>query len=356
MADDGQEKKHDPGEKKWREAAERGEIPKSADLASAAVVTAGAAAFAFGSAPLVRGVSDVTTRFLDASGPYKFDMTSASALGVDLSQLVATSLAVPLGAVLIAGVVVNLAQTRLQMATKALEIKWERLDIIKGITNMYVSWTPAVELAKGTAKLAALSFAAWYSLRDEIAQLPRLAMSPPSQLLGVIVELGWRVVLAGLPVMLAIAVLDYGYSWWRTNEQLKRTDQEVRDDHKQMEGDPQMKAMRRAKQRELSKGGGLAAVQEAEVVITNPTHYAVALRYKRGRDQSPIVVAKGVDHLAQRIRLEARKHNIPRVENRRLARALHASVPIGGAIPEAMFAQVAKVLAFVYKRRRRKRP
>ena len=168
-------------------------------------------------------------------------------------------------------------------------------------------------------------------------------------------DLVFTVFLACLPVILVIAVGDYSYQKWKNSEDLKMTDQEVKDQAKQQEGDPQMKGMRKQRARQIAMGQMMSALPEADVVVTNPTHYAVALRYKRGTDEAPIVLAKGVDFLALKIRQEARNLGVPTVEDRPLARALHARVDVNRPIPEDLFGPVAKVLAIIYRRQARRR-
>ena len=355
MADsDGAEKKHDPGEQKWNEAAGRGQIPKSADFSAAAVLFAGAGIMAFGSAPTTDAIRRIAVQSFAADAS-PLTMASAVELSHQILSSVGTALALPLGAVLLAAVIANVAQTRFRMAPEALEIKWDRLDAMAGFKNAYMSWTPLVELTKGLLKMFALGGVGWYALSERVDELPALAMVPTTEFMEMLGQLAWTFVLCSTPIILLIAGGDYAYSWYQLNEQLMRTDQEVKDDSKQMDGDPRMKQNRRAFARTLLVGGGLTMVREADVVITNPTHYAIALRYRRDQDAAPTVIAKGVDHMAAQIRAEALRAGIPRIEDRPLARALYAKVQLGGAIPEDLFTAVARVLAIIYRRRNRMR-
>ena len=298
---DGQEKKHEPGEKKWQEAADRGQIPKSSDFSAAAVLFTGAAVMAFANQSSVDAMRRVATRFFDVNAEA---LTIESMVEIS-HQVIRGSLgvlALPLGAVLVAAIIANLSQTRMRLAPEALEVKWDRLDVFSGFKSNYMSWTPLVELAKGFAKIFVLGAVGWYALSERVDELPALAMVPTTEMMGVLVELAWTFMLSATPVIILIAIGDYAYSWYQLNDQLMRTDQELKDDQKQMEGDPRAKHHRRAFARKLLVGGGLSSVREADVVITNPTHYAVALRYRRGQDAAPTVIAKGVDHLAAQIR------------------------------------------------------
>ncbi|HHO50128.1 MAG TPA: EscU/YscU/HrcU family type III secretion system export apparatus switch protein [Deltaproteobacteria bacterium] len=355
MSDEAGEKKHDPGEKKWRDAAERGQLPRSSDVNAAAVVICATAALVFAPQLLVSSVSQAANQFFDGSGPYELTIQEAQQLLLTVLELIGIGASVPLAAALVASTLASLAQSQMQLAPKALEPRWERLDLVQGFKNAYLSWTPLVELAKGIAKIGVIGLVAGLALRGQIAKLPEVTTFAPDQLLMMLVGLGWGAVLAAAPVMVLVAVIDYAASYKRSLDQLKRTDREIRDDQKEQEGDPRLKGQRRQRARQIAMSVSLNAVREADVVVTNPTHFAVALRYQRGTDLAPVVLAKGVDHLAQRIRREALRAGVPRIENRPLARALHARCDVGAPIPEELFAPVARVLAVVYRRRQRAR-
>ena len=271
MADDtSAEKRHEPGERKWREAAERGQIPRSADLAAAAVLASGAAALAWGSAPMARSLRELTVRFFDGGGPYEMDLAQAESISLAAIGAIGVSLAVPLGVIMIASVTAHLLQTRGRLAPKALEASWDRLDVARGFAERYLSWTPLVELGKGSTKLFAVTGVAVYASWTEITSFATLASLGPEQLLAMFVSLGWKVVATTLPLMLLIAAADYAYSWWRLNEQLKRTDQELRDDLRQTDGDPKIKAHRRRRARQMTGDVGLPSVAEADLLIASP--------------------------------------------------------------------------------------
>jgi len=354
MSDEAGEKKHDPGEKKWRDAAEKGQLPRSGDVGAVAVICAGAAALITASGPGVRGIRELAGTVFYAEGPYTFESADAISLWDTAMMAVLQGTALPLGAVLLAGLVANLSQTNMQLATKALEPKWDKLNVIQGMQSAYFSATPFVELGKGLAKILLIAGLVVMMMRDRLAELPKLATQPPAVILSEMVEIGGTMIVLALPVMLAIAAADYGYSVYRTTEQLKRTDKEVRDDQKEAEGDPMLKAKRRQRAIQIARTVNIALVAQADVVVTNPTHYAVALRYKRDQDMAPIVLAMGVDHLAQQIKRRARQEGVPQVENRSLARALYAKAESGQVIPEELYKPVAKVLATVMARRKKK--
>ncbi|MBX2800672.1 MAG: EscU/YscU/HrcU family type III secretion system export apparatus switch protein [Myxococcales bacterium] len=351
MADEAGEKKHEPGDKKWREAAERGELPRSADINAAAVVISGAAALVFFPGPLMNALQRAAISFFDGSGPYVLRLQEAHGMLTTGLEMIGWGVMVPLSAAMVASTVSSLAQSGLQLAPKALEPKWSRLDVVSGFQQAFLSWTPLVELGKGLLKIFAIGAAVTLLLWPQIVALPQVIVREPSELMALLVRLGWGAVLASAPVMIAVAAVDYAASYSRTLEQLKRTDRELRDDQKEQEGDPRLKAQRRQRARKIAMSVSLNAVRTADVVITNPTHFAVALRYDRDKDMAPIVVCKGADLLAKRIRKEALRASVPRIENRKLAQALFKRCAVGAEIPEDLFGPVARVLAVVYRRR-----
>lgn len=353
MADDGQEKKHDASEKKRSDAAEKGQIVKSQEISSATVLLVGAAALAFAFGPAAEALEGLIRSSWDFTGEQVLDVSGAAELLRRGGETLAIAIAGPLGLISLAVLVVGFAQTRFQMAWKALEPKPERVNPIEGFQSKFMSWTPLMELAKGVTKLGALGGVVAWGLADEVQALPVMAALPADQQLAMFVDLGWKLVWTSLPLVLVIAIADYAYNAWKTGEDLKMTDQEVKDERKQQDGDPHMKAARRSRQRMIAMGIGLARVKEADLIITNPTHYAIALRYRKDEAPAPIVLAMGVDHMAMKIRAEARRHDVIRVENRPLARALYAKATIGQMVPEELFAPVAKVLAVVLRRRRK---
>ena len=353
MSDDAGEKKHDPGEQKWKDAAEKGNLPRSADIGATAVVAVGGAVLALGSGPAVAAVRDLLTSLYAADGLGSLTLSEARGLQHIVMLAILRSVALPLGAVLLAGLAAGLGQTQMQLATKALEPKWDKLNALNGFQQAYMSSTPLVELVKGLAKIGLIGAVVVLMAWDRLRLLPKLATMAPAMLLQELVDLGLYVVMASFPVMVSIAAADYAYTRYKAVEGMKRTDKELRDDHKESDGDPQMKAKRRQRARELARGVNLAAVAQADVVVTNPTHYAVALRYNRDEDMAPMVLAMGVDHMAQQIKQRAREKGVPQVENRVLARALYAKAEAGRPIPEELYKPVAKVLAAVMKRRKK---
>ena len=289
------------------------------------------------------------------SGPQEMDKNQLLELAGRSMMVCFYAMFLPMGVMVVAAVMAGLAQTWGRLATKAMELDITKLNPISGFKQMYMSPMPFVELAKGVGKFAALGAVTLWAVWDKLDEIPIMSTYDPIILVKELGDLVFTVFAACLPIILLIAIGDYTYQKWKNGEDLKMTDQEVKDQAKQQDGDPQMKSMRKQRARQIAMGQMMSALPEADVVVTNPTHYAVALRYKRGKDAAPIVLAKGVDFLALKIRAEARNLGVPTVEDRPLARALYAKVDVNQHIPEDMFGPVAKVLAIIYRRQARRK-
>jgi flagellar biosynthetic protein FlhB len=353
--ENGQDKTHEPSQKKLDEAAKEGNIPKSQELASFAVIASGTAALVFMNEPLAASFRQVCSMSFDIPKNIRLNVDDAQILTADMLNLIATACIVPLITVFIATVIVGLIQTQGKLATKGLEWKADKLDIVSGFKKMYLSSMPLMELVKGVGKLVALSAVMWVAINSRLRGLPAMATFTTAQLLSEMMDLAFVLVLYSLPLLMVIAAGDFAYQWWKTNEENKMTNQEVRDERKEMEGDPIVRAARRARYRQYAMGNMLARIRDADVLITNPTHYAVALRYNREEAPAPVILAMGVDHVALKMRVEARQHDVMQIENRPLARALYVTGKLGQLIPDELYGAVAQVLSLVYKRRMRRR-
>ncbi|MCR5674963.1 MAG: flagellar biosynthesis protein FlhB [Lachnospiraceae bacterium] len=242
----------------------------------------------------------------------------------------------------------NLIQVKWHVSTKPLKPKLSKLNPISGVKKIF-SVQKLFELAKAIAKLAVLGLVVYFYLRGRKESIYLLYDMPLRQglaaMFDIVVGVGTRIAL----VYMIIAAVDYIYQKHKFHEDMKMTKQEVKDEYKNQEGDPQIKSKQRQRMMEASRRRMMSALPQADVVITNPTHYAVALRYDQDHFRAPIVIAKGADHLAAKIREVAKEHDIEIVEDKPLARMLYANVPIGAEIPAELYEAVANVLAFVYR-------
>ena len=249
-----------------------------------------------------------------------------------------------------AGVAGNLAQGGFSLTAEALKPKADRFNPAKNIKKIF-GLDSVVNLLKSSVKLILIAVIAYGVLSPVIETAPTLVNSPlgtvTTKLGATLYSLAFRCA----SVLVALALADYGYALYKHEKSLKMTKQEIKQEYKDSEGDPMVKNQRRRAARALVQKRSIADVPTATVVVTNPTHFAVALRYDRRKDAAPIVVAKGADKLAAKIREIARENDIPLIENKPLARALYKSVEPNQIIPAEFFGAVAEILAFVYRRR-----
>lgn len=351
MSDEAGEKKHDPTEKSLLDAGERGELPRSPLVTGVVSTIAVAAALALGSGDVAAPVVHFTATMFDP----RITLEDGGAVAMIRAALLAIAAAasLPLGVAAVAGFATGVAQTRLQLATKAFEARLEHIDPMATFQQIYMSKQPFVELAKGVLQMVALGAVTVHAIASRVEVLPRISTMPVAEQLTLLVDLGWDLVARAIPVMLLIAAVDYAWSYYTWWEGLMRTDQQAREDSKEQQGDPHVRAQRRRRMREIATRSAIKQLKTADVLVTNPTHFAIGLRYRHGVDAAPIVVVKAMDHVALKLRQEAFRLGIPRVEDRALARALFAQVPQGKRVPASMYGPVARVLGVVYRKRRK---
>ena len=245
-------------------------------------------------------------------------------------------------------IIVNLLQFKFKISTKPLQPKFNKLNPISGAKRLF-SAEKLMELLKSILKVALISYIVYSTVKDDWVYLFKFYDMPLQQaieLIGnIVINLGLKISL----FFLIIAFADFAYQKYKFHKDVKMTKQEVKDEYKNAEGDPQIKGKIRQKMREVSQRRMMQDVARADVVITNPTHFAVAVRYDPDESPAPVVLAKGADHLAMKIKEIAREHQVEIVENKPLARMLYANVEVGAQVPPELYQAVAEVLAMVYK-------
>jgi flagellar biosynthetic protein FlhB len=349
MADDSdQERTEQPTEKKLRESREKGEVPRSRDLSGAMVVLAGVAALmsggeqAFVHARRIFSLGMHYSRdalFTDDLPGRALHAVVYEALGLFWPVALATMLATLAAPLLLGG---------MNFSAQALQPKFERLDPIKGLGRIF-AMRGLVELGKALLKLLFIGAVLALLLRHWQGELQ--ATGRGSVLAGIAQSIGLlgRAALWFGAMLALIGGIDALYQKFDHAKNLRMTRQEIRDEMKESEGNPEMKGRIRQVQQAQARRRMMEELPKADVVVVNPTHFAVALRYDEGRTGAPRVIAKGVDVLAQQIRLVAASHRIPLVEAPPLARALYATTELGREIPAALYVAVAQVLAYVYQ-------
>ncbi len=255
---------------------------------------------------------------------------------------------------LITAIVVNFLQVGSLFTVEPIKPQLSRLSPIQGLKRMF-GLKALVQLIKSLFKVFVIGYFLFDVIRDNINIFPALqginVFQSATLLGGLLFELAWKAALA----FLIIAFADFLYQWWEYEKNLRMSYEEIKEEYKQTEGDPLLKAQIRKQQRMLAMRRMMEDLKQADVVITNPTHYAVALKYDLAIHSAPYVVAKGQNELALRIRAIAEENNIVIMENKPLARALFAQVELGQMVPTDLYKAVAEVLAFVYKLNKRKR-
>lgn len=342
-----QDRTEKPTAKKLRDAQKRGQVARSRSLAVAGSTVAAAIAVAQLGARLVNGLGEQLARDLTHLGDAPLRTLTAGDLH-GVIAMGATALFVFVGpialATIVAGVAVQGAQGGWTFSPERVAVDWSRLSPVKGLKRFQFLQSGADTLLT-MAAVVMIAWFGWDAIDAMLADVPRMPWMAPAGAAA----LGWDHVQSFLWKVAwglgAIALADYGLQRYRLTSSLRMTKQEVRDEARQMEGNPEVKGRVRAIQREMARKRMISDVARATVVITNPTHYAVALEYRRGVMEAPVVRAKGRDHIAATIREKAREHGVPIVENKPLAQMLFKTVEVGETIPAGLFTAVAEVLA-----------
>ncbi|HET7809285.1 MAG TPA: flagellar biosynthesis protein FlhB [Steroidobacteraceae bacterium] len=348
MAENGAERTERATPKRLEEARKKGQVPRSTELSTAAVCIAAAVALytlgrmAAGQfADLMHdslSLRPATVMAEDAIWP-ALSTAGARALWIVLPILGATFFAALAAPIAIGG---------WNFSTQALMPQFSRLNPASGLGRMF-SVRGVVELGKGLAKVGVIGLIGWVVLRGLTPELMGLSSEPLNNAIGHAVSLAGYALLVLVCGLAVIAMVDVPFQLWQHAKELRMTRQEVREEYKESEGSPETRGRIREAQRALARGRMLQDVPKADVVVTNPTHFAVALRYDEHKNRAPIVVAKGTELLALKIREIATEHGVPIVEAPPLARALHKSVEIGHEVPAALYVTVAQVLTYVYQ-------
>jgi flagellar biosynthetic protein FlhB len=350
MAEGGQEKTERATPKRLEEARKKGQVPRSGELSMAAVcISASVAIYTLG-----RMAAGQFADFMHDS----LSLRPEAALGEGglwsaLSTAGARTLLIVLpilGATFCAALAAPIAIGGWNFSAGALVPQFSRLNPASGLARVF-STRGVVELGKGIAKVTVVGVIAWVLLKGLTPQLMGLSSEPVNHAIRHSAALAGYALLVLTCGLAVIAAVDVPYQIWQHAKDLRMTREEVKEEYKESEGSPETRGRIREAQRALARGRMMQDVPKADVVITNPTHYAVALRYDENKMRAPLVVAKGTELIALRIREVATENGVPIVEAPPLARALHKSVDIGREVPAALYVAVAQVLTYVYQLR-----
>jgi flagellar biosynthetic protein FlhB len=354
MAEDqnGQDRTESATPKRREKARQDGNVARSVEVASVIVLVAGMVGLAATGERMIEGTAGLLRQATGGMSTVLLDAESVAPYLTGIAWTVAGLLLPFAGIVAVAGVGAHLSQVGVLITMKPLAPKLNRISPKTGIQRI-LSKRGAVELVKSVMKLIIVGAILGWSAYGAAEQLIPLMTAGLMSAYQAILAAMFRMVATAAMVLTVLAVLDFFFQRWDHEQQIKMTRQEVRDEMKQSEGDPMMKSKVRSRQQDLSRKRQMQAVKTADVVVTNPIHYAVALKYDSARMAAPQVVAKGARLLAKRIRDIARESGVPVVENPPLARALYRACKVGADVPLSLYKAVAEVLAFVFRKRDR---
>jgi flagellar biosynthesis protein FlhB len=348
MAETDQEKTEQATQKRLEESREKGQVAKSRELPSVAILLAGLLYFWFGSAGMVQNIQSMMKRTFSSAGTQIIDINTIQSVMVGFFYELFVITAPLLFIVALASLLSSLVQTGFLFSADAITPKFSKIDPLKGLKRMF-SLQSLMELLKNILKMTTIGLVAWLTIKDEVANISPLMNQDAVFIMTYVGKVSFKIIISTCWVLVILALMDFLYQKWEHAKSIRMTKQEIKEENKQLEGDPLIKSRIRRLQRDVARKRMMAAVPKADVVITNPTHFAVALRYDQERMNAPMVVAKGADHVAAKIKEIAKKHQVPIVENKPVARLLFSLSNIDEAIPENLYRVVAEILAQVYK-------
>ncbi|MDY6949930.1 MAG: flagellar biosynthesis protein FlhB [Thermodesulfobacteriota bacterium] len=334
--------------KRREEARKKGQVAQSKEIPSALVMLTALGVMFFTGSHMFQGLSglmrsvfqDIATLSLEEHSLILFVFRILYQMLLILMPLMIFTL--------LAGIGANLLQVGFLFTAEPLKPKFAMLNPVAGIKRL-LSLRALAELTKSLLKILLVGSIAYIMLRNDIDQIPSLTHMEIVDIIRFFARVSFRICLFTCLAMIALAAMDYAFQRWQHEKSLRMTKQEVKDELKQREGDPTVKSRIRSIQLEMARRRMMAEVPEADVVVTNPTSLAIALKYDAEQMMAPKAVAKGAGFIAERIKEIAKKHRVPVIEHKPLARALFKSVEIGGMIPATLYQAVAEILAYVYR-------
>lgn len=345
-SNDAASRTEEPTPRKLQQARERGEVVKTPDLAALASLSAVAAVVALGGGWLSRNLAATLTPFLASPDAMSFEGHG----GMQILRAAIAAAAPVMGAVLVAacaaGVAGNLIQTGFMFSPERLSFDFKKVSPAAGFKRIF-GIDGFMQFLKSLLKVTLTALLAWWVLNPHMSELENLAGMDPQATLGFAADILRRLVFAVAAFLLIVAGADWFWQRQRFMARMRMTKEEMKEDFKQSEGDPHIKARQKQLRNERARRRMIQAVPGATVVVMNPTHYAVALKYDASETPAPLCVAKGMDSLALKIREVAEEHGVPVIEDPPLARALYATVDVDEVIPPAHYEAVAKIIGFI---------
>lgn len=346
MSEDKHSKTEKPTAKKLEDAKKKG-VPHSRDLTSTVTLITSMVALYTTGGFMFSTLKATSAEILGSMGTFELTEASVEMLLLKLSLVLLRVVAPFMLVVVLVGLCTTMLQVGFSMNAERITFKLDKLNPVQNFGKLF-NKDSMVEMAKAILKIVIVGYMSYKIMRDELDGIIYLTDTDLSGILELLKHLAFKLVIHTCGVLLILGVIDLAFVKWRFMEKQKMTKQEVKDEHKESEGDPKVKGKIRQMQFQQAQKRLRKVIPTADVVITNPTHFAVVLKYDRLTMAAPTVLAKGADHMAQTIKAMAREHSVMLVENRFLARELYAQVKEGEEIPEALYAAVAEVLAYVY--------
>jgi flagellar biosynthesis protein FlhB len=348
MSEQSGEKTEKPTAKRLEEAFNKGNIARSPEVQTVFVLGGGVLALALTGAEMWRSMSDSLSMTLGHLNETKVTMNSMPGYFATAAMALGHCVWPVLAATTTGGLLAGGIQSRFRTASEALAISWERLNPVQGLQRLF-SIRSSVATGLGIVKLSVVISLCYGVIRSILSDPIFHSSVDVARIASFMAESSFRIVIQVGMALVVLAAADYGYKFWQTNQDLMMTKEEVKDETKNAEGNPAIKAQQRRRRKSISKKKMLAEVPKADVVITNPTRIAIALRYDRKTMKAPRIVAKGIRLNAREIREIAQQHQVPIIENKPLAQLMFKYGRVGGEIPAQLYAAVAEILAWVYR-------
>lgn len=352
MADQDLEKTEQATPKRKQEAREKGNVARSHEIPSVAILLMGTVILYFIFPRVYSNFIELTSSLFSISGSMEITEDTVYPFMTEIIKRMFFVISPFLFMVVIAAAASNILQFGFIFSTRILEIDLSRINPLGGIKRL-ASLRSLVEIGKAILKIAVVGFAASLLIRKEFDHFIILADSDVSHILSYTGRLTLKLVAWTGSVLVVLAAVDFGFKKWEHAKSLKMTPQEVKEEFRQAEGNPLIKSRIRSLQREMARKRMMSDVPKADVVITNPVHLAVAILYKNGETKAPKVVAKGAGVIAEKIKEIARENGVVIIENKPLAQTLYRVVKIGEEIPSNLYKAVAEILAYVYRLKRK---
>ena len=348
MSEHAGEKTEQATPKKLEEAWKKGQFARSAEVQTVFVLTAAMLALMFSGREIWQSMANTEAAVLGHLHDTPLTLGAMQGYALNAVLLLGHCVWPVLAATVLAGLLAGGIQARFRTAPEALQLNWERLNPMSGLQRVFSSRS-AIPTLTGMFKLSVVVGLSYGVIKSILADPIFHSSVDVARIAGFMAESSFKIVLRVAMALLVLAAGDYGYQFWRNSRDMMMTKQEVKEESKRSEGNPQIKAQQRRKRLVNTKRKMLMEVPKADVVVVNPTHIAIALRYDRKTMKAPKIVAKGSRLNAQRIREIAQEHQIPIIENKPVARLMFKYGRVGGEIPAQLYAAVAEILAWVYR-------